>query len=315
MEKHVFQIQFDDRCPTLEEIRDDPQYGVTQEVRDWINLVMSDSELSECLIEGMPGDDDFIWYEQPHGTISCMEIPDRYCSECGFITSNGRTLNISCPDSVAGILKNYSLSSLEDSPARLSRLISTIEAALHANGIDISLQPGDTFHPPVWKDPLFLEREVTLVQGCDLVVNERLANKLRHANLSGVELCPLQMKNRFFPDCKKQFFWTLARPTLWKSNFILEEQGIPCRLCESCQQVRYHYEDRDVDQGIKMKIMYSGWRKKRVLPRRYVSDAAWFSSIVYRGPIDHILLKPEAMDLFHDVDLSFAKITKIEIID
>ena len=129
------------------------------------------------------------------------------------------------------------------------------------------------------------------------------------------------MKNRFFPDCKEQFFEVIARPTEWKGDFINDEQFIIKNFCDVCNHASYSEDPRPGDPNFKAWIQckdkYKSYRKKHILPKQYVPDSIWFYTPVYDSKITvscNLFVKPAAMALLHDVDLSFAKITEIEVV-
>ena len=76
-----------------------------------------------------------------------------------------------------------------------------------------------------------------------------------------------------------------------------------------CGNVNY---EKDRDAWIESRKRFSRYRKKNVFPRDHVLPADIFTSVIYEGGL---MFTDKAFRLFSDVDLSFAKVREIRVVD
>ncbi|MDR2345775.1 MAG: hypothetical protein LBE18_06885 [Planctomycetaceae bacterium] len=113
----VYQICYDDHCPSIYDLRDDPAWGLSEEVRQLISAVLEDDDSSEYLFEG-----DGCWHGNAHGSFEIIQVPyiwsdskdqrssyEMYvCSGCGIVRyPNPRQLDFACPDDAAFLIKRW----------------------------------------------------------------------------------------------------------------------------------------------------------------------------------------------------------------
>lgn len=177
-----------------------------------------------------------------------------------------------------------------------------------------------------WVDPLFIKRreffgfynDIAFNEAWSsvLILNSRLMERFKHSNLPDLEFQSLRMRNRFFPECKEQFF-AVAAPCIEMQGGLTDmynnERCFTKVYCDVCKFTYYKEptpNESNFQDWIRCKDKYKSYRKKNILPKQYVPEVPWFYTPVFQGT----LIKPEAMALLYDIDLSYAKITEIEVV-
>lgn len=315
MRKHLPDIVYwiciaKDKAATLFDLIDNPAFGVTDAVRKWLIETTSDSAALYELTEG----NENCWSGLPEGLVTFpFTMPVFRRPDCEHAVVDSERIHFfTCPDSLRPLLKKL----LTASRSELQELIRQAESLLRTHGFFVSLEPGDRFLPAEWYDSVHIKcRDFFYGWGTNgstgIITNERLASRFQNLCRLNVKMSPVVLNNRFFPEETGRFFlFESSYPHL--TNLLLEEQGVELFLCKKCMNVVPHHNEV---KEIECKKRYSAYKKSRVLPRRYVPDTPWFSTQVYQTRGDSFFLKKDALDLLSDVEMSYAKIVEVKIID
>lgn len=328
-ENKLYFISYLIECPCFSEILEDPSFRLSKDASDSLLKIWNNPEEYAELIEGNEEGDN--WAENALGEIiiDAYRIPTYEHPTCGHIVCSHRQVPLLCNDNIKAILRKMPHFP-SPSQTEVGRLIEQINTEFRKAGHDVDLLPGDELLPVVWKDSLFLDKyEVFGLKkerrNLSWVMNLRMANRFRDAGFSGMKFQQLEMCNRFYPENTNPFF--LVTCTEPKESFdriqamMEREQG--CHLmnpnaiqtCMYCgKDLREYVQDRE--KKIAFNKMCSGFKKKKILPRRYVPEAVMFKHPAFCSCSgESVILKPEAYALFQDVDMSYAKITTINITD
>lgn len=294
---------------TLWEVRDDPSLELSSDVLQWIADVLEDKEALYNLVEGDDKGDS--WCSDVAGIVeSGVQVPVIRCSQCGRFEDHRRLLPFSCPPILLEHLDTQAFESFAEFRASAVEW----EQILLEHGRNVTLCPGDVFAPSVWRDPLrFRQYEffAPFASFGTYVISERIAARFRQENLRGVLMHDLRLVTRFFRgQISHQFQLLRAVPRREEPEDVSRDMGDLKRQCDHCQGV-YYEQQRDL--WIAGRKLFSRYRKHRVLPRRHVPDADIFKSQVYNNK--GIVLTDRAYRLLDDVELSFATVKEIQIVD
>lgn len=298
-------VYYRSEYPHPEEILQDASLRIPEENRRRFEAQWNDSERAESLIEGDEYGD--YWSGDADGEIEAPYcISGTWCPKCNQIMFRHRVWPFFCPPTMQSYVENTKFDSYEDFRNKIAHIEVSIQRSRDPH---CTLFPGDIFLPLIWKDPLRIyQREyfnLANPYGVLFVVSERIAERIRRLKMNSTELHPLQIESRFHENGPMPFY-AVHRPVLFTDEPILKNRED--HLCTFCHS-RLKKETKE--EMIQRNILHSRMRKKKILPREYLPDCEITCGFIYQGH----LFSERAFSIFEGIDLSYAKVEEIEIVD